>query len=142
MVKSSESRYYARAFQRCGITVMSYFDNITTVSSRALHWCKKTLGRGRYGCVIEQVYVVIEGQQDYACACKSYGSTEINDTLLIKFKFHCGEYYELKHENLLEIKAIICDPAPSTIIPSLLMELMETNVLLSTHCLCPFHFVF
>ena len=107
---------------------MSSFDNITTVSSRALHWCKKTLGRGRYGCVIEQVYVVIEGQQDYACACKSYGSTGINDTLLRKFKFHCGEYYELKHENLLEIKAIICDPAPSTIIPSILMELMDTNL--------------
>ena len=92
-----------------------------------VHRSKRILGKGRYGCLIEKVYL-----QDNAYACKIYSETEFEIDLLKAFKSQYDEYRKLRHANLLEIKYICkdtCDhEVPPTKIPWLLFELMETNL--------------
>ena len=99
------------------------------VDHRQVHRSNRILGKGRYGCVIEKVYV-----QEHAYACKIYSGTEFENDhdLLEAFKSQYDEYRKLRHANLLEIKYICkdtCDlEVPSTKVPWLLFELMETNL--------------
>ena len=114
---------------------MSSFGSISKVPVEKLYRSGKKLGKGRYGCVIEKVYVMTARpsprRRDCARACKIYEATEFDeefeDTFLSEFERQCNSYYKLRHQNLLTIKGI-CKPLPHTKVPWLIFELMETNL--------------
>lgn len=109
------------------------FGDINQVPVEKLCRSGKKLGRGRCGCVIEKVYLVIPHPARRrnlvnARACKIYETTEFEDTFLSEFETQCKSYHKIRHQNLLAIKGI-CMPLPHTKVPWLLFELMETNLL-------------
>ena len=88
----------------------------------------RKLGDGRYGCVIEKVYV-----RERAYACKIYGETSVfnNDDFLEEFRTQYDKYRKLQHTNLLKIEGV-CDARGDTAspikIPCVLFQLMETDL--------------
>ena len=92
-----------------------------------MHRSKRILGEGRFGCVVEKVYV-----QEHPYACKIYSETEFDNYLLKEFNIQYPKLQHLRqHPNLLAVK-YICDrdprEVPRTKVPWLLFELMETNL--------------
>ena len=99
--------------------------SLLRVQFQEVHRSGRKLGYGRYGSVIEKVYVRRD-VQEYAYACKIYETEFKNDDFQKEFKIQFDKYHELQHRNLLEIKGV-CDTGDSKI-PWVLFELMEANL--------------
>ena len=103
--------------------------SLVRVQFQEVHRSGRKLGYGRYGCVIEKVYVRRD-VREYAYACKIYETEFKNDNFQKEFKIQYDKYCELQHRNLLEIKGV-CDTgdtSPPIKIPWVLFELIEANL--------------